>query len=261
MVFLFFSYSAQAAKSVETSNPVKSVASDKARVYIGVANKALSDKWLYDWDVRKLKAQWFGNQNRYYAFNLLTREGEALLPLAKFANNRNKYPHGHYFFDFDPQELELVVFALNTQNFSTIQGLPGTIKLNLEAGKTYVLGYGAGALEGRAIPVNQIVDASLEPKLFDFCNNLRGRKLDRKKRKALREEFYELGGSNYAKQMACDIVTLAQPYVGDKKLDRMTKWVDKKQDKLADFVEKRRMHDEKRALKKAKKDATKEDAR
>ena len=133
--------------------------------------------------------------------------------------------------------------------------MPGTIKLNLEAGKTYVLGYGAGALEGRAIPVNQIVNVSLEPKLFNFCNSLRGDKLDRKKRKMIRAEFYKLGGSNYAKQMACDIVTLAQPYVGGKKLDRMSKWVGKKQDKLAGFVEKRRIHDEKRTLKKAKKAA------
>jgi len=255
--FMFGTSLALAAKSLDTSEPVEPVASDKARVYIGVANKTLSDKWLYEWDVRKLKVQWFGSQNRYYAFNLLTRDGGVLSPLAKFPNNRNKYPHGHYYFDFDPQNLELVIFALNTQNFSTIQGLPGTIKLNLKAGETYVLGYGAGALEGRVIPVNQIVNASLEPSLLNFCNDLRGSKINRKKRKEVREEFYQLGGSNYAKQMACDIVTLAQPYAGGKKLDRMSKWVDKKQLKLADFVEKRRIHDEKRSLKKAKKAAKK----
>ena len=57
-----------AAKSIETSTPLEAVSTDKARVYIGVGNKTLSDKWLYDWDVTKLKLNWFGGQNRFYTF-------------------------------------------------------------------------------------------------------------------------------------------------------------------------------------------------
>lgn len=234
-----------AAKSVKDSVPVDPVSAEKARVYLGVARKPLTEKWLYDWDVRKLKTQLFGNQNRYYAFNVLKKDGDQLLPFAKFSNKRNKYPHGHYYFDVEPQELELAIFALNTRNFNTIQGLPGLIKLNLEAGKTYFLGYGAGGLEGRLIPVNQIVDVTLEPKLFDFCNKLRGQAIDRKERKQLTKDFQALGSSNYAEQLACDIAMAAQPYEMGKSFDKMSNWAAKKQDKLQNFILKREKHDQK----------------
>ena len=246
LVLAFTSLSVFSAEPADESNLLKPVPVNKARVFLGISGKALTDKWLYEWNVKKLKVQWFGSQNRYYAFNILRAEGDELLPFAKIANNRRKAPHGHYYFDLDPQDLELVAFALNTQNFNTIQGLPGKIKVTLEGGKNYILGYGAGGLEGRLIPTNQIVEASLESELFDFCNKLRGQKLNKQARKKSNADFYTAGGDNYSKYMACNIVANAQPYVADKKFDRMAKWASKKQSKLQDFVLNKIEHDKKR---------------
>jgi len=249
------------AKVTTGAAPLEAVPEGKARVFVGISAKALTDKWLYEWDVKKLKVNWFGNQNNFYAFNILTKEGDTLLPFAKIPNNRKKYPHGHYYFDLEPQELELVAFALNTQNFNTIQGLPGKIKLNLEAGNNYILAYGYGGLEGRVIAPNQIVDVTLTPELHEFCNQFRGQKLTKKARKKATAELYAVGGDNYSKQLACnvvsfDVVSFAQKYEADKKFDRMAKWANKKQSKLQDFVLRKIEHDNKRAENKIKRNQT-----
>ena len=223
------------------------IETDKARVFFSFSLKPISNEWLYDWNIKKVKADWGYAGIFKSEFNMLKREHqgyEALFRKLNVKQTKRKYKKvdrptiGNYYVDLPPQELELLLVAL------TPNALPGRVrnggvdsfKLRLEPGKAYQLIYGKedntyGRLRRPAI----IRNISLSKEDYKYCNEYRDRDLASLKAKEVRQDLYDNGFNNYAKVTACTGIIYTKPF---SEIDsRTSKWVVKKQDKFMKWIQ------------------------